>query len=127
MRRPLIAVVNDDTDFLQLMEDLLSEEGYRTSIIKEGDSAYRAIKQQQPDLVVLDIRLSNPEGGFSIIDLLRLDPATSTMPIIVCSTNNVLMQANAARLHEKHCVVLMKPFEIAELYDKVTELVGRPN
>ncbi len=119
MAAPLIAVVNDDTDFLELMEEVLSEEGYRTVIVKEGKKAYHILKKKRPDLVVIDIRLSDPETGFVLVDLLRLDPTTAGLPIIVCSTNSQLMEANHDHLEARGCVVLLKPFGIEELYQKV--------
>jgi DNA-binding response OmpR family regulator len=126
MARPLITVVNDDTLFLELMEEFLSEEGYQTLILKEGDAAYGTIKKKKPDLVVLDIRLNNPEGGFVVVDLMRLDPQTSTIPIIICSVDTKLIQDNEARLREKNCDILMKPFTLDELIVKVQGFIGTP-
>jgi CheY-like chemotaxis protein len=124
MKRPLIAVVNQDTIFLQLMEELLSEEGYHTYIEKEGDKAYVSIKKHKPELVILDIRISYPEGGFKVIDLMRLDPETAHIPLILCSTATNLLRENEARLREKQCDILMKPFKIDELLTKVQAIIG---
>jgi CheY-like chemotaxis protein len=124
MKRPLIAVVNQDTVFLQLMEELLSEEGYHTYIEKEGDKAYVSIKKHKPDLVILDIRISYPEGGFKVIDLMRLDPETAYIPLIICSTATNLLRENEAHLREKQCDILMKPFQIDELLTKVQAIIG---
>jgi chemosensory pili system protein ChpA (sensor histidine kinase/response regulator) len=126
MKRPLIAVVNQDTLFLQLMEELLSEEGYHTYIEKEGDRAYASIKKHQPNLVVLDIRLNDPEAGFKVIDLMRIDPETAHIPLIVCSTATNVIRDNEARLREKQCDILMKPFQIDELLTKVQAIIGPP-
>jgi CheY-like chemotaxis protein len=126
MKHPLIAVVNQDTIFLQLMEELLSEEGYHTYIEKEGDKAYISIKKHKPDLVVLDIRLNDPEAGFKVIDLMRIDPETAQIPLIICSTATNLIRDNEARLREKQCDILMKPFQLDELLAKVQAIVGLP-
>jgi len=126
MKRPLIAVVNQDTLFLQLMEELLSEEGYHTYIEKEGDRAYASIKEHQPNLVVLDIRLNDPEAGFKVIDLMRIDPETAHIPLIVCSTATNVIRDNEARMREKQCDILMKPFQIDELLTKVQAIIGPP-
>ncbi|HEU5102204.1 MAG TPA: response regulator [Roseiflexaceae bacterium] len=120
----MIAVVNEDTIFLALMEELLSEEGYNTYIEKAGDKAYASIAKNKPDLVVLDIRLNNPEAGFKVIDLVRLNPETAHIPIIICSTVTHLIRDNEARLREKNCDVLLKPFHLDELLTKVQALLG---
>src|SRR5919199_5842758 len=81
-----IAVINDDTVFLELMHDLLEEEeGYQVSICKEADRAYEFVKTTRPDLVILDIRVNAEENGWMILNLLTLDPATRPIPVIVCS------------------------------------------
>ena len=67
-----IAVVNDDTAFLQLMHDLLTEEGYDPVICKEGDAAYELIKKRKPRLVILDIRMEHPDTGWMILECIRL-------------------------------------------------------
>jgi DNA-binding response OmpR family regulator len=126
VKRPMIAVVNQDTIFLSLMEELLSEEGYHTYIEKEGDKAYISIKKDKPDLVVLDIRINDPESGFKVIDLIRLDPDTTHIPIIVCSTATQLIRENESRLYEMNCDILMKPFHLDELLMKVQAVLGLP-
>jgi len=69
MAKSLIAVVNDDTIFLELMHDLLTTEGYRTAIWKEGDTAYEMIKEHRPLLVILDIRMERPDTGWMVLEL----------------------------------------------------------
>jgi DNA-binding response OmpR family regulator len=124
MKRPFIIVVNQDTAFLELMEELLTEEGYHTSIEKEGDKAYATIKKTKPDLVVLDIRINNPEAGFNVVDLMRIDPATENIPVIICSTATQIIRENEERLRAKNCDILMKPFNIDELLSKVQAIIG---
>lgn len=123
---PLIAVVNDDSTFLDLMHDLLSEAGYRAVIHKESDSAYELVKAEQPALVVLDIRMDHQESGWQVLELLRLDPATAAIPVIVCSADAVALRAKAARLAELGCVPLEKPFDLDELLRLVEAALGPP-
>src|SRR3954464_7589156 len=82
---PLIAVINDDRDFLDLLEQLLEEEGYEVVLRREWDGAYGFVKEIRPDLVLLDIVLGREERGWTILELLTLDPATRPIPVIVCT------------------------------------------
>jgi CheY-like chemotaxis protein len=127
MAGPLIAVVNDDTSFLALMEELLSEEGYTTTIIKASDTAYELIKNKEPALVVLDIRMQSAEAGFMVLDLLRLDPATAQIPVIICSAATQFVRDNEAHFREKGCDILPKPFHLNELLIKVHGFIGPPS
>lgn len=125
MAEPVIAVVNNDTEFLELMQDLLSVEGYQTVICKEGDKAYALVKELQPSLVVLDIRMDQPEAGWTILELLRLDPETTRIPVIVCSADAPFLREKAAALYELRCDILEKPFDLETLLDKVATGLGR--
>jgi len=116
VRRARIAVINDDTAFLDLMRDLLeNEENYDVVVCKEWDNAYQFVKNEQADLVILDIRIGGEEHGWTILNLLTLDPATRRIPAIVCS-------AAIQSLHEHHEMLsklgihaLAKPFDLDTL------------
>jgi CheY-like chemotaxis protein len=120
----LIAVVNDDTAFLTLMHELLSDEGYRTIIWIEGDSAFEMIRREQPSLVILDIRMEHPETGWMVLSLLRLDPSTTHIPVIVTSAESRFLREKEQRLSEMRCRTLDKPFELDELLDLVAASLG---
>lgn len=119
-----IAVVNDDTTFLQLMHDLLTEEGYDPIICKEGDRAYALIKERKPRLVILDIRMEHPDSGWMVLECVRLDPETADIPVIICSADTHRLREKAAYLREHNCAVLEKPFLLPELLSKVAAYIG---
>ena len=111
----VIAVVNDDSAFIDLMSELLYDEGYTTIPHKVGNTAYDMIRDKQPDLVILDIRLETPDSGWVVLDLMRLDPVTNKIPVIVCSGDVVFLRAKEAQLRTKDCFVLEKPFDLDQL------------
>ena len=124
--RPKIAVVNDDSDFLSLMHDLLEEsEGYQVSVCKEGNHAYEFIKELAPELVILDIRIGHQESGWMILELLTLDPRTRAIPVIVCSAAISDLQAHQPMLDALGVDVLAKPFDLEMLLEKVSKALGR--
>lgn len=124
MAKSLIAVVNDDTLFLELMHDLLTEEGYRTAIWKEGDKAYEMIKEHRPALVILDIRMERPDTGWMVLELMRLDPETARTPVIICSADAQRIREKEVYLRAKGCEVLEKPFLLEDLLAKVQACIG---
>jgi CheY-like chemotaxis protein len=119
MPQPLIAIMNDDTDFLSLMHELLTGEGYRCLICKESTRVYPLIKEQHPDLVILDIRMGTPEAGWQVLELLRLDPTTAHMPVIISSADSVFLRAKEEALRALHCDILEKPFDLDALLLKI--------
>ena len=123
MVEPTIAVVNNDTDFLGLMEELLRLEGYKTIICREGDRAYELMKQVQPNLIVLDIRLEHAETGWKVLECLRLDPTTTAIPVIICSADSAFLREKALALQQLRCETLEKPFDLDMLLEKVARML----
>jgi DNA-binding NtrC family response regulator len=125
-RQAQIAVINDDTAFLGLMRELLqSEEGYAVSICREAERAYEFVKERQPDLVILDIRVNHEESGWTILELLTLDPVTRPIPVIVCSAAIHSLHEHADLLKQYGCEVLPKPFDLDALLTKVQKALER--
>jgi two-component system, OmpR family, sensor histidine kinase VicK len=123
--RARIAVVNDDTVFLDLMHDLLEEEeGYQVSICKEGDNAYSFVKKHRPDLVILDIRIGGEETGWTILNLLTLDPETRPIPVIVCSAAIHSLQEHQQMLDQYGICALAKPFDLDTLLETVARMIA---
>ena len=125
--KPHIAIVNDDTVFLALMDELLSrQEGYRVSTCFVGSDAYRFVKEAQPDLVILNLVFGPAEEGWRTLDLLTLDPVTSRIPVIVCSAATVELDRHAEWLRRFDVEVLRKPFDLHVLLSKVRASLGVP-
>ena len=118
--RARIALINDDPVFLELMHDLLQkEEGYQVLICKESSNAYAFVKEQRPDLIVLDIRMGGEETGWKILELLSLDPDTQPIPVIVCSAALPNLKQHGPLLKKYGAGVLPKPFDLDALLAKI--------
>lgn len=119
-RRARIAVINDDTDFLDLMRDLLEQEGnYEVLICKEWDHAYQFVKDEQPEVVIQDIRIGGEEHGWTILNLLTLDPVTRPIPLIVCSAAIQSLHEHQEMLSKFGIRALPKPFDLDALLETV--------
>ncbi len=118
-------MINDDTTFLQLMHDLLQgEEGYAVTTYTAAEGAYERVKTEQPDLVILDIRVGREEQGWTVLELLTLDPETLPIPVIVCSAATSALQEHAALLQEYDCEILPKPFDLDALLTMVRRVLA---
>lgn len=126
MTEALIAVVNDDTTFLDLMTELLESEGYRARSYKIANQAYAALRAARPALILVDIRMETPEAGWQLIELLRLDPAMRPIPLIACSADVHFLREKAVHLRERDCAILEKPFDLDDLLAKVAEALALP-
>jgi CheY-like chemotaxis protein len=125
-RRARIALINDDTTFLALMQELLEGiEGYEVRVCKQWDDAYGFVKESRPDLVILDIVFGREERGWTILELLTLDPQTRPIPLIACSAAVRSLQEHQPLLDRYGVRALPKPFDLDALLEAVTGMLGR--
>ena len=121
-----IVIINNDTSFLDLMETLLSEEGYDTHIIRESKRAYPGARELDPDAIILDIRMESPEAGWQILELIKLDPILTKKPVVICSADVQALRERSDYLKSKGCEILPKPFDLEDLLDVISRLIGSP-
>ena len=125
MEPPLIAVIDDDLPFRQMLDEVLTDEGYRTFLWPSGKDVHLMIQQVKPDLIILDMWLEDPHAGERVLELLELDPGTQRIPVIICSGNMPLLQNRSREFRQKGYRLLEKPFEVDDLLAQVAALVGK--
>ena len=112
-----ILVVNDTQEILDLMRELLEEEGYRvTTAVALLDMD--KVKRLAPDIIVQDLLFEGTqELGWKTLHLLRMDPELARIPIVLCTAavSVVRDEAMAEQLDRLGVRVVLKPFHIDEL------------
>jgi two-component system alkaline phosphatase synthesis response regulator PhoP len=116
----LILVVDDEPKIVRLARDYLERSGYRVLPVYDGPSALSAARQEQPDLVVLDLNLPGMDG----LDVCRALRRESSVPIIMLT----------ARVEETDRLIglevgaddyIVKPFSPRELVARVRAVLRR--
>ena len=94
-KRPLVLVVDDDPNMLEICDMLLERAGYDRVLAASGEEAVSLLEQQAPALIVLDLTMPGMDG-WSVAALVRKHERTARIPILVMTslTQNV---ENAAR------------------------------
>ena len=118
-----ILLVDDDQDILESVRLRLRANGYEVLTASDGVEATRLAKNEQPDLVLLDINM--PGGnGHVVADRIRSNPGTISTPIIflTASTSHTDHQAALSAGVEKY---IIKPFAAEELLLAMEELLER--
>ena len=80
--RPLVLVVEDDPDVLQILRVNLEAGGLDTMLAADGDTAFRRMEEERPDAILLDLMLPVMDG-WAI--LAALTSRADAPPIIFCS------------------------------------------
>jgi len=79
-----ILIVDDDDSIRSLLHQELGDAGYQITEARNGKEALASVRAQRPDLIILDVMM--PEmNGFDVAAVLKNDPQTMDIPIIVLS------------------------------------------
>ena len=113
-----ILIVDDDESIRSLLRQELTDAGYLTEEAVNGKEALESIRGNRPDLVILDVMM--PElNGFDLAAILKNDPQTMDIPIIVLS----IVQDKARGFRIGVDRYLSKPIDTAELFAEVGALL----
>ncbi|MCE5323789.1 response regulator [bacterium] len=77
-----VLIVDDEEDILRLVEYNLAKEGYSTETVTTGELALIGARASLPDLILLDLMLPGVDG-LNVCRILRSDPVTKAIPIIM--------------------------------------------
>ena len=116
-----ILAVDDEPELTELMQYNLVRAGYEVTTAANGREALDCIKRCRPDLILLDLMLPDLDG-FGVCEILRRDPLSATIPIIIVSawastdSRNLGLELGALDY-------LTKPFSPKELVSRVNQLL----
>ncbi len=80
----MIAVVEDDSSIREIEIYTLNSTGFDAEGFEDGKSFFQSLKEQKPELVILDVMLPD-EDGVQILKKLKRDPDTASIPVIMAS------------------------------------------
>jgi CheY-like chemotaxis protein len=84
-----VFIVDDDRDFLELQERMLTSQGYRVTCFSNPETALGALRAaataELPGLLVTDLMMSALDSGFSLARAMKADPRLAGIPVIVVS------------------------------------------
>lgn len=115
-----ILVVDDDANIRSLLDQEFTQAGYSVRQASDGREALRCVREEMPGLIVLDVMM--PEmSGFDVAAVLKNDPATMDIPIIILSI--VEDKERGFRIGVDR--YLTKPIDTAALFREVDTLLDQ--
>ena len=119
---PRVLVVDDDPNLLRMLRRGLTLAGYDVEAAEDGEAALRALRDERPDLLVLDVMLPEPIDGLEIAR--RLRQAGSDLPILMLTARDQVAD-KVAGFASGADDYLAKPFAFEELLARVGALLRR--
>jgi len=81
-RKAKILLVDDDDDFVESTKIVLESKPYEVIVAREGDEGLRMAREQNPDLILLDV-IMPVKDGFTAAEQLKQDPQLSKIPTLM--------------------------------------------
>ncbi|NOR88455.1 MAG: response regulator [Bacteroidales bacterium] len=114
---PLILLVDDVPQNIQVLGNILKNQGYSFALTTNGSETYDLLSRKLPDIILLDIMLPD-EDGFSICKKLKDNKRTANIPIIFLSAKDDL-QDKIKGFELGASDYITKPFEDIEVIERV--------
>jgi CheY-like chemotaxis protein len=122
-RQPHALLIDDTQEILDLMAELLEDEGYRVTT-SQALLDINKVKALAPDVIVQDLLFEGmQEQGWKFLELVRLDPELARIPLVLCTAavRTVNDPEMAAQLDRLGIRVVLKPFTIEDLLTALSE------
>ena len=117
-----ILIVDDEKDIVETLSFILKAKGYECICAYDGEEGLNLAKTQNPDIVILDVMMPKI-NGYKICRLLKFDNRYKNIPIIMVTARS--QQEDKAIGEETGAdEYITKPFEFAELLEKINKYSG---
>jgi CheY-like chemotaxis protein len=115
-----ILVIDDDPAILDLIAQVLLEEGYEVLAVSNGQTAVDLARKVRPHLILLDLMMPQM-NGWQVTDVLKADPQTRAIPILLLSARRDMARtANELGV----TAYLEKPFDLDDLLNRVQRILA---
>jgi len=122
-KRAKILFVDDEVDLVRAVQWMLKSYDYDIVSAPNGIEGLRIAAIEKPDLIVLDI-IMPLMNGHEMLKHLRKDPALKNIPVIICTVSNEIQDIATASSYNI-CDYITKPFECAQLIDRISNALTK--
>ena len=119
-----ILVIDDKHEIRALVCKFLNKKGFFAFRAKNAWQGLRLANRFLPDLILLDINMPLI-NGFTVLKHLKTSEKTSCIPIVMLTgRDDDTSRGKASEFYSEYYIT--KPFELEDLYDTITKIVGSP-
>lgn len=116
-----ILVIDDEFAIADVLEDLLSDEGYRVLVARDGKEGMACLAETRPDLVLVDLMMPIMDGR-EVLRQIRANPDLVGLPVVMMSA--ACNPATRDSLDTEG--FLEKPFNVNVLLALIERVIGAP-
>ncbi len=123
----LIMVVDDDPDLVEAVSMKLESKNYRIAKAYDGEEAIEKIKEEKPDLVILDVMMPR-KNGWVVCDEIKKDDGLKSIIVVMLTAVGDAVQSTSYTHHEGKTTLaddyIPKPIDMDQLMEIVDDHVG---
>jgi DNA-binding response OmpR family regulator len=117
-----LLIVDDDKDIVEILSKKLSEAGYAISAAFDGEEALAKVKEDNPDIILLDLMMPKL-NGFEVLKQVRQNFQDKWRPVIIISAKTELDSFKAChKLEADH--YLTKPCSIEKIIQGIETMIS---
>ena len=122
-----ILLVDDDVDLVEMNRDFLVKNNYDVIFAYDGTDGLAKAREEKPDLIVLDVMMTEVGEGFEVARDLKGDDLTKNIPIIMLTSVNqehgFSLTVGADSVWNPVDAFIEKPFGPEALKSKIEEMI----
>lgn len=118
-----IVFIEDESATQRALSDVLQREGYKVVSALDGESGFRLVEDEKPDLVLLDLILPKMDG-FEVLERLKKDPQTRDIPIVILTNLERMEDVERALELGAKTYLTKANYSLQEVVDKVKKTLG---
>lgn len=119
-----IICIEDDVEMIELLRLLLTREGYDFIGARGGVRGLQMVREEPPDLILLDLLMSDMDG-WAVYERLKADQHTSGIPVIIVTataqSDEKLLEMRVSKADQ----YIVKPFGAAVLMDLIRRILSQ--
>lgn len=120
----LIAIIDDDPDIIEATSLVLKSRGFSVCTASNPDEGYKIIKENNPDLIILDVMMDEPDDGFFMAQKLRRDKVKTPILMYTSVSKTIGFEYGQGEMVPVDDFV-EKPISPEELIEKVKFLLKK--
>jgi len=119
--RGRIVLADDEADLRRLLKARLTRSGFEVLDVEDGKLALALVRAVRPDLVLLDHRMPEMDGGEACRQI-KADPDLSVTPVVIVTATSKAMDPDIAAAFRPDDIVI-KPFTYSDLLSRIERLL----